>query len=285
MTSALNKLSVRISSAVIMKKILILHPLLIFSLVFGIGVGTDFPNLLRHFFSPPVSIHQITITEIPPIDVVWAMIGQVDQGNALTDLRKLTGEEMICLEQACYTITNRKTGSEGLQWAKDYIYSELVNLGYSVDVQDWSRAGYADQNFIVKKPGIISPTKEIYFVAHMDGVDTPAADDDASGVVTLLQLARVIRHRLLNYTVVLLFSTGEEQGAQGVYSYVDQLTPEQLSAINYVVNVDMVGYDANNDGVSELWNGEQPLDFVQLLASIISAYQIDLTPQIVSDCG
>lgn len=70
---------------------------------------------------------------------------------------------------------------------------------------------------------MVSLEHEIYFVAHMDGVaDSPAADDDASGVVSLLELARILRNRAIRNTVVLVFSTGEEQGALGVDSYIDQ---------------------------------------------------------------
>jgi len=46
----------------------------------------------------------------------------------------------------------------------------------------------------------------------------------------------------------------------------------------------MLGYDSNNDGVMEFWNGSQPVDFVQLLVDIINAYPLSLEPQIVSGC-
>ena len=46
----------------------------------------------------------------------------------------------------------------------------------------------------------------------------------------------------------------------------------------------MLGYDSNNDGAMEFWNGTQPVDFVQLLSDIIHAYQIGLVPEIVSGC-
>jgi hypothetical protein len=268
-----------------MKLIYISYTTIILSLIFGIGLKTDYPNSSEHIVSQLVSINYLNITsEIIPIPIVQEMIGQINQERVLADLRKLTGVEQVCLDHGCYTITNRYTGSVGLQWAKDYIIEQLESLGYSIEIQDWSRNGYSDQNLIIKKIGIISPGDEIYFVAHMDGINnSPAADDNASGVVSLLELARILNNHIFNKTVVLLFSTGEEEGL-GVQSYIDQLTPEQLSAIKYVVDVDMLGYDANNDGVMELFNGNQPLDFVQLLSDIISAYQISLIPQIVSDC-
>lgn len=244
------------------------------------------PRISNYIFSPPANQE----SNYQPVQVntnrsVWVMIGQVNQSRILSDLRKLTGAESICLDHGCYTISDRKTGSLGLIWAEDYIVSQLDEMGYTVQIQDWSLNGYSDRNLIVRKPGKVTPGEEIYFVAHIDGESCPAADDNASGVASLLELARVIRLRDFNDTIVLLFSTGEEQSTLGVTSYIDLLTPEQLAAIKYVVNVDMVSYDTNKDGVIELFNGNQPVDFVQLLSGIISSYQIGLVPQIYSDCG
>lgn len=271
-----------------MKKFFLFIPAIILALILAIGFGTDFQDIIRNLIvqQPPVVTILPQTSDIIPNNVVRAMIGQVDQQIALNDLRKLTGVEQVCLDHGCYTITNRPTGSVGLQWAKDYVSERLVGMGYDVQVQDWSYGGYADQNLIIRKPGKLLPENEIYFVAHLDGVsNAPAADDNGSGVVSLLQLASAIKNRSFNNTLILLFSTGEEQGALGVHYYVNQLTQEQLQAISYVVDVDMIGYDSNDDGVMELWNGEQPLDFVKLLGEIISAYQLDLNAQVVSDCG
>ena len=120
----------------------------------------------------------------------------------------------------------------------------------------------------------------------MDGYldNNPAADDDASGVVSLLELARILRDQQLTRTVVFFFSTGEEHGSLGSRSFVNQLTTAQLNAIQYVISIDMIGYDSNNDGVMQLWPGEQPTDFVQLLSDIIIAYELDLEPHIYIGC-
>jgi hypothetical protein len=224
---------------------------------------------------------------------IWQMLGQVDKDRALTDLRQLTGDMPICVPDGCHTITNRLTGSTGLQWAKDYLFNELVSLGYSTEKEDWSNSGYSDQNIIAKKPGMVTPNEEIYFVAHMDGVkkitllNFPAADDNASGVVDLLEVARVLSSRTFNRTIVLLFTTGEEQGTLGVKSYISQLSQEEINSIKYVVNVDMIGYDANNDGGMELWyGGHAPsLALAQRLDETIQAYQLKLKPGFIVGCG
>lgn len=222
-----------------------------------------------------------------PKEIVQGMIDRVNQERALADLRRITGVDEICIRKGCRTITGRETGSEGLQWAKDYIYEELVNLGYDVVIQDWSSGDYADQNLIVRKQGAIYPDEEILFIAHLDGYhDTnPAADDNASGAVALLELARVLSGQPVNRTVVIVFSSGEEHGSLGSRSYVDKLAPDQLSAIRYVVNVDSVGYDSDDDRGMQLWSGDQPTDFVQSLSDVIGTFQIDLKPAIVTGCN
>lgn len=228
----------------------------------------------------------------PSTATVRMMMLEVNRDRALRELRQLTGEEPICIRKGCFTIKNRETGSEGLRWAKDYVYEELFRLAYNVEVVDWSHSGYSDQNVIAKKPGVVSPQNEIYFVAHLDGVSpegadrSPAADDNASGVVALLELARILSDQALDRTVVLLFSTGEEHGVLGTRSYVDDLSPEELAAIRYVVNVEMLSYDSDNDGVMQLWSGDHPpsLAFAHMLSEIISTYSLDLTPHIISGC-
>jgi hypothetical protein len=267
-----------------LRSLLIIYPTLIFSVIFGFGWRIDNQGTLQ-----VAEVHQPE--QIIPQPIVQEMIGQVNQERSLTDLKRLTGVEPICLKGNCYSITGRETGSEGLQWAKDYVYESLKNLNYSVEVINWSRGGYNDQNILAYKPGLLYPSEAIYFVAHMDGYlpNNPAADDDASGVVSLLELARVLSGRTLSRPVVLFFSTGEENGALGVRSYVDQPLQDELAAIKYVITVEMLGYDSNNDGKMQLWSGDpvlypSSLEFTQLLSEIITAYPLNLIPQIVTGC-
>jgi hypothetical protein len=232
-------------------------------------------------------------TPISPTQTVREMLRQVNRDRALGDLRRLTGEEPLCSGAECHTIANRLTGSEGLHWATDYIAKELVSLGYSVEFRNWSRAGYSDRNIIARKTGAYAPDEEVYFVAHVDGVKPrpgevfPAADDDASGAVDNLELARILSSNTFSRTVVLLFTTGEEQGRLGARSYLDQLPPAALDSIQAAVDVDMVGYDANRDGVMELWHGAHApsMAVTQMMSDTIKAYQLDLEPRFVVGCG
>jgi len=276
------------------RRTLTLCAAILLGLFFAVGLKSACREQKEYGDMQPVSIRELSeTTVISPTEVVWEMLGQVNQNRALSDLRRLTGEEPICAGTDCYTITNRVTGSEGLHRATDYVFNSLVSLGYSVAFRSWSRSESSDRNVIARKTGVYAPSEEIYFVAHVDGVKPsaeerfPAADDDASGVVDNLELARILSSHSFSRTVVLLFTTGEEQGTLGVRSYLDQLSPQELGSIKYAVDVDMVGYDGNRDGVMELWHGGHApsMAVTQIMSETIVAYQLDLIPRFVVGCG
>jgi len=251
----------------------------------GVGQASDTP-------SNPSLEDLSDVTSTPSADLVWQLLAEVDKDRALNDLRQLAGDAPICTDKGCYTIMNRVTGGEGLQWAKDYVSQELAGLGYSVELHDWSRKGQNDQNLIARKTGSLLPNEEVYFVAHLDGVKKglgkrfPAADDNASGVVDLLELARVLSSLSLSRTAVFLFTTGEEEGALGAKGYIDQLSPEALSVIQYVVNIDTIGYDENRDGAMQLWFGDHTPSraLTEVMSDTIRAYQLNLIPRIIAGC-
>jgi acetylornithine deacetylase/succinyl-diaminopimelate desuccinylase-like protein len=276
------------------RKILATAFIIALALALGIGLLSMAQDQADDAGEAPFLITQSRQVAIPsPADAIWQMLGQVKRDRAVNDLRRLTGEEPICTSSGCYTAANRLTGSEGLHWAMDYIYENLVSLGYSVEFRDWSRSGLAGRNLIARKVGMFAPTEEVYLIAHVDGVQRgveerfPAADDNASGAVDMLETARILNTYSFSRTLVLLFSTGEEQSASGVKSYLDQLSAEELSRIRYAVNVDMVGYDENRDGVMELWHGDHQPSWAltQVMSETIGTYQLDLTPRILVGCG
>jgi len=231
----------------------------------------------------------IAVTQDP---IVSEIVRQVNRDRALNDLRQLSGEIPICVGTACNTIADRLTGSIGLKWAMDYLYENLVSLDYSPELWNWSASGYSGQDLIVRKAGTITPTEEIHIVAHVDGIRStgarsPAADDNASGAVDLLELARILKGYLFERTIVLHFSTGEEQGTLGVSTYFNHLSKVELSRIKFAIDVDMIGFDGNGDHVMELWHGgEAPSrDLTQMMHDTIRAYQLRLNPRLITGCG
>lgn len=245
-------------------------------------------GVLRTGEMPPSSPEDLNLrTPTSTDDTIWEMLAEVDRDRAEIDLRRLTGAEPLCINSGCYTIPHRLTGSQELARAMDYLYETLDSLGYAVRFAEWS----ADRNLIATKTGVLTPTEEIYLVAHVDGVKLsaepyPAADDNGGSVVNGLELARVFSSRSFGRTIVLFFSTGEEQGAQGVREYLNSLSAAELAAIKYVINRDVTGYDANGDGVMELGHGDHPpsVALAQVMSAAIETYQLDLDPHVIASC-
>ncbi len=77
--------------------------------------------------------------------------------------------------------------------------------------------------------------------AHYDGVDSPAANDNASGTATMLEVARVLSSKKLAYDVKFIAFGAEEVGLIGSGEYVASLNNSELSNTAAMINMDMVG--------------------------------------------
>jgi hypothetical protein len=264
---------------VVMKTNLTIYPLFIACLLFGFWDKT----LGKSSTGNQTNQH----AQIFPQLIIQEIIEQVSLDRMLSDLGCFTGVEPICTSNGCTTITDRFTGSQNLKWVEDYVYENLVHLKYSMEVQDWVDGELSDQNILAHKRGFLYPNEEIYFIAHMDGYPRggQAADDDGTGAVALLELARVLATRTFTKSITLFFSTGEEQGAIGARQFVKNY-PDRLKNIKYLVSVEMLGYDSNHDMKMELWSADQYTDFLQVLNNIITTYpdSITLDPIIITGC-
>jgi Peptidase family M28 len=71
----------------------------------------------------------------------------------------------------------------------------------------------------------------------------PGADDNASGVAAVLELARVLSKFDLKSNIQFVLFSGEEQGQWGSTAYVKDLqTNNNNTKLNLVLNLDMIGY-------------------------------------------
>ena len=68
----------------------------------------------------------------------------------------------------------------------------------------------------------------------------PGADDNASGVAAILEIARIISKIDLKYDIQFVFFSGEEQGLRGSEHYSQYLKDKQ-TALDLVINLDMIG--------------------------------------------
>lgn len=131
-----------------------------------------------------------------------------------------------------------------------YIRSELEQMGYGTSIREQRFTGRQGQslcNILVTVPGK-DTTQRIVVGAHFDHEGTKngavyhGADDNASGTVVLLELARAAQAAGVQpqQSVVFAFWDGEERGLWGSRHYVKTLG-QDTSAVAYYINFDMVG--------------------------------------------
>lgn len=138
----------------------------------------------------------------------------------------------------------RVRATEGERRGATYIKRELEALGYEVFVQKFSVDGRRSRNVVAKWPG--ARRYPIVIGAHMDSVPTsPGANDNASGVAVMLEIARIARDTRHAQFLKFIAFGAEEYGTDGTHHvgsqvYVNRLGDKGRRRLGGMVSVDMV---------------------------------------------
>jgi aminopeptidase YwaD len=152
----------------------------------------------------------------------------------------------------------------------------------TIEVSQVHEKKYKSQNVIGYIEGTEQQDSMIVFTAHYDhlgkmGEETmfPGANDNASGIAMLLNLAKHYSQEPPAFTVVFMAFGAEELGLIGSRYYVDNpFFP--LENIKFLINLDMVG--TGDDGLTAV-NGTVFGEQFEILTSINDTYQ--LLPQVM----
>ena len=93
-------------------------------------------------------------------------------------------------------------------------------------------------------PSTNNPDGKVVIVgAHYDGVDTPAANDNASGTSVILEIARILKEQKveLPFDVKFIAFGAEEIGLVGSNYYANHMDIDEKNATIAMLNFDMVG--------------------------------------------
>lgn len=173
--------------------------------------------------------------------------------------------QKACQRNLLETISNickvpRNYGTEGNLKAQKYLIDKMNVYGYETYLQTFpiykklgdpfsiiyeeydmnNLLGYSE-NIISTKKGVKND-KKIILCAHYDSTgDTVGVLDNASGVATVLEIARCLQNYSLPYGIDIIFFSAEEQGCVGSKYYLENLTDQEKNNIISVINIDMVG--------------------------------------------
>ncbi|HEY9703177.1 MAG TPA: M28 family peptidase [Allocoleopsis sp.] len=135
----------------------------------------------------------------------------------------------------------------GHLYVQEYIYQQLSQWG-KVERWEFAYRGKNHQNLILNLPGKSPNKNPILIGAHYDSVPgSPGADDNASGVAVLLELARAIALNPSNYPIQLVAFDLEEYGLIGSNEYAKFLH-EKNQKLRLMISLEMLGYCDSNPG-------------------------------------
>ena len=98
------------------------------------------------------------------------------------------------------------------------------------------------RNVIAEMPESTDTGKTVVVGAHYDTVpDSPGANDNASGIATIMTIARQAAGNSYPFSVRFVLFGSEEIGLFGSRHYVDTLGPEEISDTVAMLNFDSVG--------------------------------------------
>ena len=108
----------------------------------------------------------------------------------------------------------RPAGSKACQQAGAYIASTFTSFGLDVSVDNWTFFPVRSQNIVATLHGSdISSDAEFLLSAHYDTRRTSiGANDDASGIATILAIAQICSQYHFNFTIRFVALSGEECG-------------------------------------------------------------------------
>lgn len=134
----------------------------------------------------------------------------------------------------------KTTGSLALVNARDWITEKYSDYGYDVIYDSFTYGGNDLQNIIVEKQGI-DTNRWIIIGAHYDSyTNSPGANDNGSGVVACLLIAKIMRNIETEAGVRIINFSAEEDGLIGSAHYVAN-TLDTKDQIDLMINLDQLG--------------------------------------------
>jgi Peptidase family M28 len=196
---------------------------------------------------------------------VGPLLAAVDAGRIARDIERL----------AAFGTRNTLSATDdpvrGIGAAQRWVHQELERISaaaggrlrveddpFTVGVADGFPRTVQITNTVATLPGT-DPNRVLVVSGHLDSrgtdvmngkVDAPGADDDASGVAAVLEMARLLGSQQLRATLVFMAVSGEEQGLYGS-SHWAQAARAQKRNIEAMFTNDIIGSGHGANGVQD----------------------------------
>jgi hypothetical protein len=165
----------------------------------------------------------------------------------LKALREVNPEDIGNTILQLESFQNRFTWSN--QWrSARWIANQFGYCGLEVNLDTYEFRGKVWPNVIARKEGVEESKGIVMVIAHLDSISdhpelmAPGADDNASGVAVLLEVARILEDIPLDCTIMFCVFSNEEVGTAGSKSFAGEARESEMNILT-VINLDILGYN------------------------------------------
>jgi len=236
----------------------------------------DLENLTALQNSVQLSLNENPVRALDSL--IQTLINQINLDTLIHFINILSGEDSFTINDSTYLLFSRNALHPQNDLAADYIFQTLSRFGLPSFNQVFSTSG---RNVYSVQTGTDYPDQKFVVCAHYDNMPiqspAPGADDNASGVAAVLEAARILSQIPTPYTLIFALWDEEEIGLFGSSNFAQQASQSGEEILG-VINLDMLGWDGNNDRVMEVHT--QPiansLGLANLIDSLEEYYNIGL---------
>ncbi|MFT5480688.1 MAG: aminopeptidase YwaD [bacterium] len=169
----------------------------------------------------------------------FGAVAQVYNPNINKSLSELNRN--VNLIKAFETFGIKSPGSQSKTNTYHWLTKSYSDFGYdSIRTDSFLIDGTIARNLVVTKPGLSD--SYIVVCGHYDTRGGPGASDNGSGVVAIMETARIMQNLSTERGVVFIHFDHEEDGFKGSNHYVSQVLGATMDANLYMVlNIDQIG--------------------------------------------
>jgi len=164
------------------------------------------------------------------------------------------------------------TGSTSLDDVGEYIYSSFQSFNNQTVYDTWEVDGITGKNIVATIPG--ETQSQFILTAHYDTIDvSPGADDDGSGIASILMIAELLNSFEFYQTIKFIIFSGEEIGLLGSTHYAQNAYDSNVDIIG-VLSLDKIGYAVTHDDGNKVRHhaNQQSQWMIEISKDIISKY-------------
>lgn len=173
------------------------------------------------------------------------IVSQVSESNVLNNLTEFEN------------LGVKRRGTSPLQNTLNWLKAEYLSYGYTTNqMQEYSfiNGSATCKNLVVTKVGTLYPNSFIILCGHYDTITGKGTNDNGSGIVTIFEVARLLKDIPTEYSIKFINFSGEEDGLIGSQNFVSTVVngTNPKMDIKLVFNIDEVGGRADmiNDTIT-----------------------------------